>query len=114
MAVVSHVKLPLDECNWTLLMLSQYRFRQWIVAVSLEAITWGNVDPDLCNHMASLGHNEIKAIFAGSMVSWHPSICYGEFLYWQVDIEMFKFLASPLNWTSRFWMVLHRLKYKAS
>ena len=24
-----------------------------------EAITWTNVDPDLCRHMASLGHNEL-------------------------------------------------------
>ena len=25
-----------------------------------QAITWANVDPDLCHHMASLGHNELK------------------------------------------------------
>ena len=24
-------------------------------------ITWANVDPDLCRHMASLGHNELNA-----------------------------------------------------
>ena len=24
-----------------------------------QAITWANVDPDLCHHMASLGHNEL-------------------------------------------------------
>ena len=24
-----------------------------------QAITWANVDPDLCRHMASLGHNEL-------------------------------------------------------
>ena len=23
------------------------------------AITWANVDPDLCSHMVSLGHNEV-------------------------------------------------------
>ena len=27
-------------------------------AVRLEAITWANVDPDLCRHMASRGHKE--------------------------------------------------------
>ena len=31
-----------------------------------QAITWANVDPDLCRHSASLGHNELKlAIFIG-------------------------------------------------
>ena len=24
-----------------------------------QVITWANVDPDLCRHMASLGHNEL-------------------------------------------------------
>ena len=24
-----------------------------------QAITWANVDPDLCRHMASQGHNEL-------------------------------------------------------
>ena len=24
-----------------------------------QAITWTNVDSDLCHHMASLGHNEL-------------------------------------------------------
>ena len=28
-------------------------------AVRQQAITWANVDPDLCCHMASLGHNEL-------------------------------------------------------
>ena len=25
-----------------------------------QAITWANVDPDLCRHMVSLGHNELN------------------------------------------------------
>ena len=25
-----------------------------------QAITWANVDPDLCHHMVSLGHNELN------------------------------------------------------
>ena len=24
-----------------------------------QAITWANVDPDLCRHMVSLGHNQL-------------------------------------------------------
>ena len=31
-----------------------------IGAVSQQAVTLTNVDPDLCRHMASLGHNELS------------------------------------------------------
>ena len=49
------VKLSSDECHWTLLMIIQHWFRQWLGAVRQQAITWANVDPDLCRQMASLG-----------------------------------------------------------
>ena len=41
-------------------MVSQHWCRLWLGAVRQQAITWANVDPDLCHHMASLSHNEIK------------------------------------------------------
>ena len=56
---VSLVKLPSDECHWTLLMRSQHWFRWWLGTVRQQAITWANVDPDLCCHMASPGHSEL-------------------------------------------------------
>ena len=59
MAEVSLVNLPLDECYSTLLMISQHWFRWWLSAVRQQAITWVNVDPDLCRHMVSLGHSEL-------------------------------------------------------
>ena len=59
MAEVSLVGLSLDESHWTELMLRQHWFRYWLGAVRQQAITWANVDPDLCRHMASPGHNEI-------------------------------------------------------
>ena len=31
-------------------------------ALRQQAITWANVDPDLCHHMASLGNNELKQV----------------------------------------------------
>ena len=52
------MKLHSDECQWTLLMRSQHWFRWWLGAVRQQAITWANVDSDLCRHMASLGHSE--------------------------------------------------------
>ena len=29
-----------------------------------QAITWANVDQDLCQHMVSLGHNELRLLNA--------------------------------------------------
>ena len=34
-----------------------------------QAITWANVDPDLCRHMMSLGHNEL--IVSRGTTWWH-------------------------------------------
>ena len=62
MAEVSLVKLLSDGCHWTSL-ISQHWFREWLGAVRQQAITWANVEPDLCRHMASLGHNELNKSF---------------------------------------------------
>ena len=32
-------------------------------AVRQQAITWGHVDPDLCRHMALLGHSELTLVW---------------------------------------------------
>ena len=61
MTDVSFVKLPSDECKWILLMISRHWFRQWLGDVRQQAIIWGNVDPDPCRHMVSIGHNELNA-----------------------------------------------------
>ena len=49
---------------WSLdsLMISQYWVGWWLGAVRQQAITWAYVDPDLCRHMASLGHNELNSL----------------------------------------------------
>ena len=60
MAEISLVKLPAGKCHWTLLMISQHFIRQ-------EAITWANVDPDLCHHMTSLGLNELRREYLNSL-----------------------------------------------
>ena len=41
-------------------MISQHWFRKWLGAVRQQAITWADVDPDLCRHMASLGPNVLN------------------------------------------------------
>ena len=33
------------------------KFRYWFGTIRQQAITWTSVDPDLCHHVASLGHN---------------------------------------------------------
>ena len=42
-----------DKSTLVLVMTNISPIRQW-------AITWANVDPDLCCHTASQGHNELK------------------------------------------------------
>ena len=39
-------------------MISEHWFRQWLDGVRQQAITWRNVNSDICHHMASLGHSE--------------------------------------------------------
>ena len=59
MAEVSVMKLPSDEYQWTLLMIKSTLVQVMAWAIRQQAITWTNVDPVLCRHMASLGHNEL-------------------------------------------------------
>ena len=40
-------------------VVSQYWFRRLLGAVRQQAITWDDVDQDLCYHMALSGHNEL-------------------------------------------------------
>ena len=44
----------------------------WYVNIG-SAITWANVDPDLCRHMASLGHNELKSWHHDNEMGWNSS-----------------------------------------
>ena len=53
------MKLLSGECHNTSLIISQHWFRLWLGAVRQQAITWANVDLDLCRHMTSQGHNEL-------------------------------------------------------
>ena len=35
-------------------------FRKWFDVIRQQAFTRANIDPDLCCHMTSLGHNELR------------------------------------------------------
>ena len=54
-------KLLSCECHRISLMISQCWFRYWLDGVRQQVITWANVDPTPCCHMASLGHVELKS-----------------------------------------------------
>ena len=46
-------------------------------AVGQQAITWTNIDPDLCRHMASLGHNELTHVVKDlSLAHGQPYDCH--------------------------------------
>ena len=50
------VKLLSGECHRTSAVICLFWFRYWFGADKQRAITWSNVDADLCHHVASLGH----------------------------------------------------------
>ena len=52
-------KLLSCECHRTSLMRSQLWFREWLGVIRQQAITCGNVDPNMCRQMGSLGRNGI-------------------------------------------------------
>ena len=54
------VELLSCEEHRTTLMRSQHWLRQWLDAVRQQAIPWAKVDPNLCDHMMSLGHNKLR------------------------------------------------------
>ena len=50
------LKLLLDDCHRTHLLISQHWFRWWLGYFREETIKWANIDPDLCRHLAALDH----------------------------------------------------------
>ena len=61
----------------TLLMISQDGFRLWLGAVKQQAITWANVDTDLCCYMPLLHLNGLRngvvyLLYACIIISFVP------------------------------------------
>ena len=56
------MKLVLGKCHRTPL-IRQHCLSWWLGAVRQPAITWANVDPDLCCHMVLLGHTVWRGLF---------------------------------------------------
>ena len=46
----------------------EHRCAEWLLT-----ITWTNVDPDLCGHMASLGHNVLNTIYKAAFCTYIDS-----------------------------------------
>ena len=53
------VKVVPGEWHITPLVISQHCFRQLFAAIKQQAIIWANVEPDFCDRIASLGHNDV-------------------------------------------------------
>ena len=56
------VKLLSGECHKNSLIETQYWFSYWLASTKQQAITWANLDPDLCHHMVSLSRNDFKQL----------------------------------------------------
>ena len=86
------MNLPPSECRRTLLMTCQHWFRWWLSAFRQQTITWTNVDPDLCCHMAPLGHNVLRA--CGWPITMLIQICV---VIWRHKVTMFSGLVEGLS-----------------
>ena len=98
-------------------MISQYWLRRWLGAVRQQAITWANVDPDLCHLIMSLGHNELNCweILNPSVTLYiltqlerpeqlipHPAICLSN--YTELDLSLQRgWLPGYLVWNYNVW-----------
>ena len=54
------MNLPLGDCHWTSLMISQHWFRRWLGADRQEAITWTNVVQDPRRFVAAMSSVNIR------------------------------------------------------
>ena len=57
-------------------MISQQWLRSWFGAVRPQAVTWTNVDPDLCRHTASLGHTDLNKVENAAYVFLKLLYCF--------------------------------------
>ena len=95
MAEVTLVKLPSDECCWTLLMISQYCSG----AVRQQVITWANVGPHLWHHMALLGYNELNGqVFSLNFTINFKSSVFPLNVTDFCDIGWVKWVSSQYHW----------------
>ena len=53
-----------------------YSLIQVMVWCRQKPITWSNLDPDLCRHLASLGHNEFMLLYDITLVLHHKDKSY--------------------------------------
>ena len=59
-------------------------------AIRQQAYTWTNVDPDLCHHMVSLGHNELTVLDHWTKCRTLPQWLLGDNAWWVI----FRFISS--------------------
>ena len=93
MAEVSPVKLPSDECYWTLL-ISRHWFRYWLGAIMQQAITWNNAGQVYWRINVSLGLSDV--------IWWHRS---GSTL----AQGMAHCLAAPSHYLNHYWLIINGL-----
>ena len=73
-------------------------WRIWLGPLRQHAITWANVDPDLCRHLASLGHNELDVMWrqiSGSTLAQIMACC----------------LAGPSHYLNQCWLIITEVQH---
>ena len=103
MAEVSLVKLPSDECHWTLLMVKSTlaQVMVWCHQATSHYLSQCWPKPTVCFHMASLGHNELKYTSAQSSFSvfWFAGQLWRTYIWWSSTLPCLWPVVSQRHWS---------------
>ena len=58
------------KSHWTLLMINQHWFREWLSAIKQQGIIEANVDPHMCHCMALPDYDQLM-VSLGHLQLWH-------------------------------------------
>ena len=68
---------PIGHLWWSTTTDSVYG----LVSKSRQAISWANVDPDLCRHIAFLSHNKLEVVFEDTTPNEYRKAYYDLYNY---------------------------------
>ena len=81
-------------CEITLIWMSMDLKLMTQIDIRQQAITWANIDLDLCHHTAPLGHNELIGWLLHS-----PSSSYSLLSGGITNFPVARYLVPPISWT---------------
>ena len=108
-------KLLSDEGQRTSPTRSQHWFRQWLGAVSHQAITWASVDQVIRCLMRSLGHNDLihTSYISFAVNHWYETLLTICCLWSYVCVSVLYSLLTP-TWSTIMWVQLYKSDWQSA